>query len=131
MQHIQGGDRNQTLLLPAAVDDYVSRENPVRFIEAFVDQCDLQAAGVECQMVLEQARRHVPRSTPSSEARIVGVVGLRAPYCGKRASAPQLSRLPMQHGFAGGCFSAVSSPTGLGLALAKESRHGAVCWPGC
>src|SRR5512147_2153430 len=45
MQHIQGGDRNQSLLLPAAVDDYVGRENPVRFIEAFVDQCDLQAAG--------------------------------------------------------------------------------------
>ena len=45
MQHIQGGDRNQTLLLPAAVDDYVGRENPVRFIEAFVDQCDLQEAG--------------------------------------------------------------------------------------
>ncbi len=45
MQHIQGGDRNQTLLLPIAVDDYVGRENPVRFIEAFVDQCDLQAAG--------------------------------------------------------------------------------------
>jgi hypothetical protein len=45
MQHIQGGDRNQTLLLPVAVDDYVGRENPVRFIEAFVDQCDLQAAG--------------------------------------------------------------------------------------
>src|SRR5512135_1907004 len=46
MQHIQGGDRNQTLLLPAAVDDYVGPENPVRFIDAFVDQCDLQAAGV-------------------------------------------------------------------------------------
>src|SRR5512134_1695453 len=45
MQHIQGGDRNQTLLLPVAVDDYVGRENPVRFIEAFVDQCDLQQAG--------------------------------------------------------------------------------------
>src|SRR5512133_216007 len=45
MQHIQGGDRNQTLLLPGAVDDYVGRENPVRFIEAFVDQCDLQEAG--------------------------------------------------------------------------------------
>src|SRR5512147_1048047 len=48
MQHIHGSDRNQTLLLPAAVDDYVSRENPVRFIEAFVDQCDLQAAGFRC-----------------------------------------------------------------------------------
>jgi transposase len=45
MQHIQGGDRNQTLLLPVAVDDYVGRENPVRFIEAFIDQCDLQEAG--------------------------------------------------------------------------------------
>ena len=45
MQHIQGGDRNQTLLLPAAVDDYVGREIPVRFIEAFVDQCDLREAG--------------------------------------------------------------------------------------
>src|SRR5512135_1411518 len=45
MQHIQGGDRNQTLLLPAAVDDYVGPENPVRFIEAFVDKCDLQQAG--------------------------------------------------------------------------------------
>jgi transposase len=33
------------LLLPVAVDDYVGRENPVRFIEAFVDQCDLQEAG--------------------------------------------------------------------------------------
>src|SRR5512147_3093656 len=46
MQHIQGGDRNQNLLLPVAVEDYVGRENPVRFIEAFVDQCDLQEAGL-------------------------------------------------------------------------------------
>ena len=45
MQHIQGVDRNQTLLLPVAVDDYVGRENPARFIEALVDQCDLQKAG--------------------------------------------------------------------------------------
>jgi transposase len=39
------GNRNQTLLLPIAVGDYVGRENPVRFIDAFVDQCDLQEAG--------------------------------------------------------------------------------------
>src|SRR5512134_727579 len=45
MQHRQGGDRNQTLLLPVAGDDYVGRENPVRVIEAFVDQCELQEAG--------------------------------------------------------------------------------------
>jgi len=33
------------LLLPEAVDDYVGSDNPVRFIEAFVDGLDLAAAG--------------------------------------------------------------------------------------
>src|SRR5512132_83183 len=57
MQHIQGGDRNQTLLLPVAVDDYVGRENPVRFIEAFVDQCDLQEAGFRRVQPKDTGRR--------------------------------------------------------------------------
>jgi hypothetical protein len=30
MHHIEGGDRNQAQLLPAPVDDYVDRDNPVR-----------------------------------------------------------------------------------------------------
>jgi transposase len=33
------------LLLPEAVDDYVGADNPVRFIDAFVDGLDLVAAG--------------------------------------------------------------------------------------
>ena len=33
------------LLLPEAVDDYVGADNPVRFIDAFVDGLDLAAAG--------------------------------------------------------------------------------------
>ena len=37
MTHITGHDRSQTLLLPEALDDYVGPENPVRFIEAFVE----------------------------------------------------------------------------------------------
>jgi transposase len=45
MPHITGHDRSQTLLLPEAVDDYVGAENPVRFIDAFVDGLDLAAAG--------------------------------------------------------------------------------------
>ena len=45
MAHITGHDRSQTLLLPEAVDDYVSSDNPVRFIDAFVDGLDLVAAG--------------------------------------------------------------------------------------
>ena len=45
MTHITGHDRLQTLLLPEAVDDYVGADNPVRFIDAFVDGLDLAAAG--------------------------------------------------------------------------------------
>src|SRR5271170_1486619 len=45
MTHITGHDRCQTLLLPESLDDYVGKDNPVRFIEAFVDGLDLAAAG--------------------------------------------------------------------------------------
>src|SRR5450631_756759 len=45
MAHIAGFARSQLLLLPEAVDDYVDAENPVRFIDAFVDELDLAAAG--------------------------------------------------------------------------------------
>ena len=33
------------LLLPEAIDDYVAADNPVRFIDAFVDALDMKAAG--------------------------------------------------------------------------------------
>jgi transposase len=45
MTHISGFERSQLLLLPEAVDDYVVADNPVRFIDAFVDGLDLAAAG--------------------------------------------------------------------------------------
>jgi transposase len=44
MTHLSGHDRSQLLLLPEAVDDYVGPDNPVRFIDAFVDGLDLAAA---------------------------------------------------------------------------------------
>ena len=47
MRHIPSTDRAQVLLLPEAVDDCVVRDNPVRFIDAFVDGLDLAAAGFE------------------------------------------------------------------------------------
>ena len=45
MPHVAGHDRSQLLLLPESADDYVGPENPVRFINAFVDGLDLTAAG--------------------------------------------------------------------------------------
>lgn len=45
MTHIAGYDRSQKLLLPDCVDDYVGEDNPVRFIDAFVDDLDLAGLG--------------------------------------------------------------------------------------
>ena len=47
MAPITGTDRAQVLLLPDTADDYVDPDNPVRFIDAFVDSLDLAGAGFE------------------------------------------------------------------------------------
>src|SRR3954452_5082821 len=44
---VEGADRRQTMLLPDQVDDYVTEENPVRAVDAFVDALDLAALGFE------------------------------------------------------------------------------------
>ena len=43
MTHISGFARDQLLLLPEAVDDYVDTDNPVRFIDPFIEGLDLAA----------------------------------------------------------------------------------------
>src|SRR5208282_5816949 len=40
---VEGEDRRQGVLLPEYLDDFVSEENQVRVIEAFVDELDLAA----------------------------------------------------------------------------------------
>ena len=45
MPHIQGASREQVLLFPPSLDEYITDDNPVRFIDAFVDQLDLQELG--------------------------------------------------------------------------------------
>lgn len=45
MPHITGRDRSQTLLLPEALEDYVALDNPVRFIDAFMDGLHLTKPG--------------------------------------------------------------------------------------
>ena len=44
---IEGADRTQAMLLPECVEDYVGPDNPVRVVEAFVEQLDLRAMGFE------------------------------------------------------------------------------------
>src|SRR6195256_3442595 len=45
MTHMPVHQRSQMFLLPESVDDYVGVDNPVRFIDVFVDELDLAAAG--------------------------------------------------------------------------------------
>jgi len=42
---VQGEDRRQDFLLPASLDDYVSEDNPVQVVEAFIDELDFHALG--------------------------------------------------------------------------------------
>jgi transposase len=44
---IEGADRNQVMLLPESVEDYVGPDNPVRVVDAFVEQLDLREMGFE------------------------------------------------------------------------------------
>jgi len=41
MNHMTGFSREQVLLFPESIDDYVSPDNPVRFLDAFVQNLDL------------------------------------------------------------------------------------------
>ena len=43
--HVRGFHRYQQILLPDTVDDYVTADNPVRFIEAFVNRLKLASLG--------------------------------------------------------------------------------------
>ena len=45
MQHKTGPPRTQMTLLPEAIEDYIAQENPVRFIDALVDNLDLVQLG--------------------------------------------------------------------------------------
>ena len=45
MQYISGEDRNQISMLPPSIDEYVTEDNPVRVIDAFVDSLDVATMG--------------------------------------------------------------------------------------
>ncbi|MBB5462645.1 transposase [Paraburkholderia sp. Cpub6] len=42
---VEGDDRKQVALLPECVDGYIRQDNPVRVIDAFVDELNLDDLG--------------------------------------------------------------------------------------
>ncbi|AOF97988.1 hypothetical protein BSY17_39 [Sphingobium sp. RAC03] len=64
---VEGEDRRQDFLLPASLDDYVSEDNPVRVVEAFIDELDLQTLGFAGATPAETGR---PAYHPSTMLKI-------------------------------------------------------------
>ena len=42
---VEGQERSQLILLPDCLDDYVGEDNPVRIVDAFIDELDLAVLG--------------------------------------------------------------------------------------
>jgi transposase len=56
MGYIEGEDRRQALLFPEVLEDYITEENPVRFIDVFVEGLDLVGMGFERAIAKETGR---------------------------------------------------------------------------
>lgn len=60
--HISGDDRQQAWLLPASIQDYVSDDNPVRVIDAFIEELDLRSLGIQVQPAATGRPSYAPAS---------------------------------------------------------------------
>ena len=47
MPQLQGVSRETVLRFPPSLDEYLAPDNPGRFIDAFVDQLDVQSLGFQ------------------------------------------------------------------------------------
>ena len=58
MNWIEGWDRQQVHLLPPRVEDYVEENNPVRFLDVFVEGLDLRGKGFKFPKENAQGKGH-------------------------------------------------------------------------
>lgn len=56
MSYVEGASREQVVLFPTAIDDYIEADNPVRFMEAFVNQLELGELGFSKAEAKERGR---------------------------------------------------------------------------
>ena len=76
---IECKDRRQTLLLPECLDDYVTQDNPLRVIDAFIDELDLQALGFTRAQPAATGR---PAYHPAILLKIYRLLGLEEAFRG-------------------------------------------------
>ena len=56
MHHIRGSAREQLTLFPEALDEYITEDNPVRFLDDFVDTLDFGGLGFRHAVLQETGR---------------------------------------------------------------------------
>jgi hypothetical protein len=66
MGHIQGANRHEEIEFPQRLDDYIAADNPARFIDAFVDELDLEALGFHHVVAAATGARAISRAICSS-----------------------------------------------------------------
>jgi len=55
-EHVGGTHRDQTVLFPDTLDKYVDAENPVRFIDAFIDSLNIEKLGFKHSITCDIGR---------------------------------------------------------------------------
>ena len=55
-EHVGGTHRDQTILFPDTLDKYVDAENPVRFIDAFINSLNIEKLGFKHSITCETGR---------------------------------------------------------------------------
>ena len=53
---VEGQDRSQVTLIPECLDDFITEDNPVRVVDAFVQELDLSALGFKGRMPASTGR---------------------------------------------------------------------------
>lgn len=84
MGYIEGEDRKQTMLFPEVLEDYITEENPVRFIDVYIEGLDLSEMGFGRAVAKETGR---PPYDPGDLLRLY-VYG----YLNRTRSSRQLER---------------------------------------
>lgn len=56
MHHVRGSAREQLTLFPEALDEYITDDNPVRFLDVFVDTLDFGCLGFRHALLQETGR---------------------------------------------------------------------------
>ena len=55
-RYVESLDRQQVTLLPECLDDFIGEDNPVRVVDAFVDELDLGGLGLAGMMPASTGR---------------------------------------------------------------------------